>query len=138
MPTRSCLLVWGGRVPLLHQGLQQDTGTMGTSFLEATTSLFAGTSHTARLTPWPRTSLPLPAPGKVIHFTSKFVKYSWSVQAICHPWYLQDTTQILTSYLHHAATTQPPCTRNNPGAGTQDPPLRLDRFFSPSAAHLPC
>lgn len=47
---------------------------MGMSFPETTTSLFAGTSHTAGLTPQPRSSLPLPAPDKVIHFTSKFVK----------------------------------------------------------------
>ena len=114
------MLLWGRRgsgeegVPLLHQGLQQDTGTTGTSFLEVTTSLFAGTSHTARLMPRPRSSLPLPALDKVIHFTSKLVRYSRSVQAIRHPWYLQDTTQMPSSYLHHAATTQPLGTSNNP------------------------
>lgn len=32
--------------------------------------------HTAGLTSWARSSLTLPAPGKVIRFTSKFVKYS--------------------------------------------------------------
>lgn len=34
------------RAPLLHQGLQQDMGTMGASLPEATTYLFAATSHT--------------------------------------------------------------------------------------------
>lgn len=116
MPTRVCWLE-RKRFPYCTS-LQQDTETMGMSFPEATTSLFAGASHTAGLTSWPRSSLPLPAPAKVIRFASMFVKYSWSVPAIHHAWYLQDTTQMPNSYLHHAATIQSLGTRNNPGAGT--------------------